>query len=47
MKSFQSEANRKLTFGVKRYIKPSVAPGRVKALTKKMVRTRYGKVAVT
>lgn len=36
----------RLTFGVKRYIKPSLAPGRVKAVIKKMVKTRYGKVAV-
>lgn len=37
----------RLTSGVKRYRRPSVAPGNVRALTMKMVSTRYGKVAVT
>lgn len=35
------------TLGVKRYCRPSVAPGRVRPRTRKMVSTRYGKVAVT
>lgn len=35
------------TLGVKRYCSPSVAPGRVRPRIKKMVSTKYGKVAVT
>lgn len=37
----------KLTFGVKRYVNPSVAPSKVRPRIRKIVRTRYGKVAVT
>ena len=50
MKLFQYKTNGKLTFGSEArldYLKPSVAPSRARDLTKKMVKTRNGKVAVT